>query len=53
MGCSYVFCPRQEARPSLTEEKIQRGIKKRELDELPKQYIQENGYSVIEMFECD
>ena len=31
---------------------IQRGIKKTELDELRKQYIQK-GYSVIAMYECD
>ena len=33
----YHYCPCQEAHPSLTEEEIQRGIKKRELDELRKQ----------------
>ena len=32
---------------------MQRGNKNRELDELRKQYIQEKGYSVIEMYECD
>ena len=37
----------KEARPSLTEEEIQRGYKKRELDELLKQYIQSKGYEVI------
>ena len=30
MGCFYHFCPRQEHRPSLTEEDNQRGSKKRE-----------------------
>ena len=53
MGCSHQFCPSQESRPSLTEEEIQRGIEKRELDDLQKQYIQEKGYSVIEMYESD
>ena len=53
MGCHCHYCPCQEARPCLTEEEIQRGIKKRELDELRKQYIQQKGYSVIEMYECD
>ena len=28
MGCFYHYCPRQEARPTLTEEDIQRGTKK-------------------------
>ena len=34
MGCYYYYCSCQEARPSLTEEVIQRGTKKREMDEL-------------------
>ena len=41
MGCFYHFCPGQELRPSLTEEDIQRGSKKRELDALGRHYIQE------------
>ena len=53
MGCYHHFCPCREARPPLLEEEIHRGIKKREIDELRKQYIQEQGYSVIEMYECD
>ena len=53
MGCYYHYCPFQEARPCLTEVEFQRSTKKRELDELRKQYLQENGYSVIEMYECD
>ena len=54
MGCFYHFkssC--QELSPSLTEEDIQRGRKKRELDALRPHYIQEEGYKVIEMWECD
>ena len=34
MGCFYNFCLCQELRPSLTEEDIQRGSQKRELDAL-------------------
>ena len=41
-GCFYHFCPFQELRSSLTEEDIQRGSKKRELDALIRHYIQEN-----------
>ena len=41
MGCFYHFCPCQELRLSLTEEDIQRGSKKRELDALRRHYIQE------------
>ena len=32
MGCFYHYCPRQEARLSLTEEDIERVNKKREMD---------------------
>ena len=40
MGCYYHSYLSQEARPSLTEEKNQKIIRKRELDKLRKQYIQ-------------
>ena len=53
MGCFYHFCPCQELRPSLTEEDIKRGSRRRELDELRRGYIQENGFTVIEMWECE
>ena len=41
MGCFYHYCPFQEARTSLTEEDIERGNKKREMDQMRKQYIKE------------
>ena len=50
MGCFYHYCPCQEARPSLTEEDIERGNKKREMDQMRKQYIEEKGYNVVEMW---
>ena len=53
MGCSYHFCPCQELRLSLTEEEIQRGSKKRQVDALRRHYIQEKGFKVIEMWECE
>ena len=53
IGCFYHFCPCQELRASLTEEDIQRGSKKRELDALRRHYIQEKGFKVIEMSECE
>ena len=37
----------------LTEEDIQRGSKKRELDALRRHYIQEKGFKVIEIRECE
>ena len=39
MGCFFHYCPCQEARFSLTEEDIERGNKKREMDQIIKQYI--------------
>ena len=53
MGCFYRFCPRQGLRLFLTEEVIQRGSKKRELDALRRHYIQETVFTVIEMWECE
>ena len=53
MGCFYHFCPCQELRPFLTEEDVQRGSKKRELDALRRHYIQEKGFNGIEMWECE
>ena len=53
MGCYDSFCPFQEARLFLTEEEIQRGIEKRDLDEIRKQYIRGNSYNVIDMYKYD
>ena len=49
MGCFYRYCPCQEGRPSVTEDDIERGNKKREMDQMRKQYIREKGYNVVEM----
>ena len=53
MSCFYNFCLFQELRPVLYEEDIQQGSKKRELDELRRRYMQEKGFSVIKMWECE
>ena len=53
MGCYFNYCPCEEARPSLTDNAIMRGIKKREQDQLLKEYIQQKGYKIIEMLECN
>ena len=53
MGCFYHFYPCQELCPSLTEKYIQRGSKKRELDALRRHYIQEKGFKLIQMWECE
>ena len=52
MGCYFHFCPSQEARPSLIDDDIKRGTKKREMDELRKDCTREKGYSIEEMWEC-
>ena len=38
IGCYFHCCPCQEARPSLTDNEIMRGIKKREQDQMRKDY---------------
>ena len=53
MGCFCHFCPCRELRSSLTEEDIKRGSRRRELDELRRSYIQEKGFTVIEMWKCE
>ena len=53
MGCYYHFCSCQETRPSLSEQDIEVGNKKREMDELRREYIKEKGYNVQEMCECE
>ena len=47
IGCFYHYCPFQETRPTLIEEDIERGLKKREMDQLRKQYIKEEGYIML------
>ena len=50
MGCNYHYYPCQEARPSLTDTDIERGIKKRQQDQLRRDYIQQKGYQIVEMW---
>ena len=53
MGCCYHHCPCQEARPSPTDTDIERGQKKRQQDEMRRDYIQQKGYQIVEMWECE
>ena len=53
VGCFYHFYACQEWRPSLTEEDIHCGSKKRELDAMKRDYKQEKGYKLIEMWEVE
>ena len=47
MGCHYHYCPCQEACPSLTDTDIERGVKKRQQDEMRRDYIQRKGYQIV------
>ena len=55
MGCYYLFCSCQGARPSLTKQDIERGNEKREreMDDMRREYIKEKGYKVEETWECE
>ena len=53
MGCYYHYCPCQEARPCLTDTDIEKRMKKLEQDEMRRVYIQQKGYQIVEMWECD
>ena len=53
MGCFDHFCPCQEVNPSLTQEDIQRGSEKREIDQLRRIYIQKKGFTVTEKWKCE
>ena len=53
MGCYYHYCPCLEARPSLTDTDNERGVKKRQQDEMLRDYIQQKCYQIVEMRECE
>ena len=53
MGCYYHYCSCQEARPSLTDSDIERGMMKRQQDEMRRDYIQQKGYEIVKMWECE
>ena len=53
MGCFFHYFPCQETCPSSTDNEIMGGIKKREQDQMRKEYIQQKGYENIEMWECE
>ena len=49
MGCYYHYCPCQEAPSSLTDTDNERGVKKRQQDEMCRDYIQQ---SVTILLKC-
>ena len=50
MGCFHHYCLSQEARRALTQKDIQSGIKKEKMDEKWKQFIEQIGNIVVEMW---
>ena len=52
MGCYFHFCACQESRASLSEEEMQRGIRKKEHDELRRDYLRNKGYNIVVVWEC-
>ena len=52
MGCYYHYCPCQVSRPCLTDTDFERGVKKRQQDEMRRDYIQQKGYEIVEKWEC-
>ena len=52
MGCYYHYCPRQEARVSLSDAEIERGVRKTEQDEMRRDYIPQKRFQVVETWEC-
>ena len=53
MGCYFHFCAIQEARATLSEKETQRRLKKREYDELGRDFLRKKGYKVVEIWECN
>ena len=53
MGCYHYYCPSQEARHSLRDTDIERGLKRRQQDEMRGDYIQQKGYQTVGMWECE
>ena len=52
-GCYFHFFPCQETRPSLSDEDIERGNERREMDDLRREDIREKGYKIEKMWECE
>ena len=53
MAYPYHYCLSQEERPSLSDADIERGVKRREEDEVRTDYIRQNGYKIVEMCGCE
>ena len=51
VGFFSLYCLCQETRPAPILENFQRGRKKAEMDEMQKQYFEEKGNTVVQMWE--
>ena len=49
MGCHCHFFPCQETHPSLSDENIERGNKRREMDDFRREYIRDKRYKIEKM----
>ena len=52
-GVTMTTVPVQESRPYLTDTDVERGVKKRQQEEMRRDYIQPKGYQIVEMWECE
>ena len=52
LECYYHYCLCQEARVSLSDAKIERGVKKKDQDEMRRDYIPQKRFQVVETWEC-
>ena len=52
-GCYFHYCLCQEARPSSTDNEIKRGTKRREQDQMRRDYTQQKGCKFFEMWKCN
>ena len=50
MGCYYHYCPCQEAGLSLQDTDIERRVKKRQQDEMRRDYIQQKDHQTVEIW---
>ena len=53
MGCYFHFYPRQETWRSLSDEDIEQGNKRREMDVLRRDYTREKRCKIEEVWECE
>ena len=53
MGYYYQYCLCQEARLSLSDADVERGVMKREQEEMRRDYIRQKGCQIVGMWQCE